>query len=99
MRARQSTDDQICEQAEILALRALAFVLADDRRAERFLSLTGIDPARLRSGDIDSPLHEGVLDFLLGDEPMLLEFCDWAEVDAEAPAAALRAVSRDRREG
>lgn len=96
MRTGRASDGKEREQAEVLALRALAFVLADDRRAGRFRSLTGFDPSRLGAAPIDVSVHEGVLDFLLGDEPMLIEFCDWADIDPAAPAAALRTISGTR---
>ena len=35
---------------EVLALEALGWALADDKRAERLLSLTGLTPERLRNG-------------------------------------------------
>ncbi len=96
MRTGRAIEDKDRERAEVLALRALAFVLADDRRAGRFRSLTGFDPTCLGEATIDVSVHEGVLDFLLGDEPMLIEFCDWAGIDPAAPAAALRTMSGTR---
>ena len=96
MRTGRTSDDKSREQAEVLALLALAFVLADDRRAGRFRSLTGFGPARPGEAPIDISVHMGVLDFLLGDEPMLIEFCDWAGIDPAAPAAALRTISGTR---
>ena len=96
MRTGRTSEDNSREQAEVLALRALAFVLADDRRAGRFRLLTGFDPKNLGEATIDVSVHEGVLDFLLGDETMLIEFCDWADINPAAPAAALRMMSGTR---
>ncbi len=96
MRTGRASDENSRHEAEVLALRALAFVLADDRRAGRFRSLTGFDPTCLGAATIDASVHEGVLDFLLGDEPMLIEFCDWAGIDPAAPGAALRTMSGTR---
>ena len=55
-----------------LALGALAWVLADERRARRFLDLTGLTPEQMRAR-IESPeLQASVLDFLAAHEPDLL---------------------------
>ena len=46
----------------MLALEALGWALADDRRAERLLSLTGLTPDRLRNGLGDRGVQAAVLD-------------------------------------
>jgi len=73
---------------ETLALQALAFLLADDDRLTRFLGLTGIEPAALRSIATDKAGLGAVLDYLLNWEPLLLEFAASVEL---APEAVLRA--------
>lgn len=61
---------------QALALSALAWVLSDGPRAERFLALTGLTPEdlRLALGDpAQSPTMLGaVLDFLGSHEPDLI---------------------------
>ena len=58
--------------AEALALAALASTLTDARRAQRFLSLTGLSPdgIRLRLGD--RAMLAACIDFLENHEPDLL---------------------------
>ena len=53
-------------------MRALAWVLSDERRAQRFLDLTGLTPGDLREriGSVDVQLS--VLDFLGAHEPDLV---------------------------
>ncbi|QDP19623.1 DUF3572 family protein [Sphingomonas xanthus] len=60
--------------AEALALAALAATLSDERRAVRFLDITGIDADGLRErvGAGDSGLLAAVLMFLENHEPDLL---------------------------
>ncbi len=59
--------------AEALALAAMAATLSDERRAQRFLDLSGIgtDELRERAGDAD--LLAALLRFLEGHEPDLLD--------------------------
>lgn len=55
-----------------MALRALAWVLSDTSRAERFLALTGLTPDALRASVAEPAMHRAVLDFLCAHEPDLL---------------------------
>ncbi len=55
-----------------LALGALGWVLSDEPRAERLLSLTGLTPDALREGLGDSGVLSAVLDFLAAHEPDLV---------------------------
>jgi hypothetical protein len=58
--------------AEAIALSAFAWTLADDRRAERFLALTGLDAADVRSRLTDPSLLDAVLSFLEAHQPDLI---------------------------
>ena len=58
--------------AQTLALRALAATLAEQRLAERFLSLSGIDPPELRQRASDPRLLAALLHFLESHEPDLI---------------------------
>jgi hypothetical protein len=59
-------------EAEALALAALAATLTDARRAERFLSLTGLSPDGIRLRLEDRALLAACIGFLEGHEPDLL---------------------------
>jgi len=71
-----------------LALRALAATLADQRLAERFLSLSGIDPPELRQRAADPDLLVALLQFLEAHEPDLVAVADEIGVKPEALVAA-----------
>ena len=58
--------------AEALALAALAATFSDARRAERFLSLTGLSPDGIRSRVNDRALLAACIAFLEGHEPDLI---------------------------
>jgi hypothetical protein len=65
-------------------LSALGWVLGDEARAGRLLSLTGLTPDQLRGGLGDASVLGAVLDFLASHEP-----------DLVAAAAALGVAPRD----
>ena len=54
------------------ALSALAWILSDTVRADRFLAMTGLDPAGLRASVAQPATHLAVLDFLCAYEPDLV---------------------------
>ena len=58
--------------AEALALAALAATLTDERRAQRFLDLTGLEVAELRARAGERSLLSALLGFLEAHEPDLL---------------------------
>jgi hypothetical protein len=58
--------------AETLALAALAATLTDERRAQRFLDLTGLDADELRARAGERSLLAAALAFLEAHEPDLL---------------------------
>ena len=66
MRANSTND------AETLALSALAATLTDERRAQRFLDLSGIDTEDLRSRAAEPDLLAALLRFLEAHEPDLI---------------------------
>lgn len=71
-----------------LALRALAASLADQRLAERFLSLSGIDPLDLRQQADDPALLAALLRFLEAHEPDLVAIAQELGVKPAALVAA-----------
>ena len=67
MREPSSIDDPA-----ILALGALAWVLADQTRADRLLALTGLSPDDLRARANDAGVLAAVLAFLEAHQPDLI---------------------------
>jgi hypothetical protein len=80
MRARDTNHPN----SAILALSALAWTLADQPRAERLLSLTGLDADELRARAGEPALLAAVLGFLASHEPDLLACADALDVAPEA---------------
>ena len=74
--------------SETVALSALAATLTDERRAERFLSITGLSPDGIRAALTDRPTLAACLAFLESHEPDLLAV---AEAIGEKPETLIAA--------
>ncbi|PJG48188.1 hypothetical protein CAF53_08005 [Sphingobium sp. LB126] len=79
-------------EPSILALMALAWILADDRRADRLLALTGLDADALRAGVGDPAILGEVLGFLADHEPDLVACAESIDSTPEALIAAKGAL-------
>ena len=86
------TDRITPEKAEILALEALAWLAGKPDGIARFLTISGLDAADLRRAVGDRDLLGSVLDFLLVNEPLLLEFCQDASILSKAIHMARHAL-------
>ena len=75
-----------------LALAALAATLTDERRALRFLDLTGIGTEELRRRASEPRLLSALIGFLEAHEPDLLSVSEQIGVKTEALVAARRAL-------
>lgn len=72
------------DETAALALGALGFILSDDRRAQRFLDLTGLDADGLRAALSEEETHRAIIDFLCAHEPDLIAAADSLGVSPEA---------------
>ncbi|HSZ73959.1 MAG TPA: DUF3572 domain-containing protein [Rhizomicrobium sp.] len=64
------------ETAEIIALKALAFLANSDGGLERFLNLSGSSAADLRIRAEEPAMQSAILDFLLHNEELVSRFCE-----------------------
>lgn len=83
---------QTPNHAHILALSALAATLTDERRARRFLDLTGIGTDDLRRRADDPVLLSALIGFLEAHEPDLVAVSEQIGLKPEAIVAAGRAL-------
>lgn len=90
---RNSTND-MTPDAEALALQALAATLTDERRAQRFLDLTGLSPEGIRARISERSLLAACLSFLEAHEPDLVAVSEAIGVKPEALAAARMELER-----
>lgn len=82
------------EDPAMLALLALGWTLADQARADRLLSLTGLDADALRAG-VDNPAILGaVLAFLADHEPDLIACAEAIDTSPAALIAAQESLNR-----
>ncbi|MFZ5608447.1 MAG: DUF3572 family protein [Pseudomonadota bacterium] len=81
------------QQAEILALNALAFLASEPFKWQAFLVQSGIDPTHVRAqvGDLD--FLQGVLDFIASREDWVVAFADAARLAPETVNAARRSLA------
>ncbi len=62
------------EAAESLAVQALSYIAQDPERLGRFLALTGIGPAEIRSAAAEPGFLAGVLDYVASDQALIIAF-------------------------
>lgn len=80
--------------AEALALAALAATLTDERRAQRFLELTGLDADELRARAGERSLLAATLAFLEAHEPDLLAVAQAIDANPKLLIEARRILER-----
>jgi Protein of unknown function (DUF3572) len=75
-------------QAEVIALQALAFLAADEDLLLPFLAASGCSMDEIRASARDPAFLGGVLDFMLQEDRIILNFCEASGLD---PAELTRA--------
>jgi len=69
------------DSAQTLALKALAFVAGSEGALDRLMELSGLDRDTLRHRAGEPEVLASLLDFLLTDEGLLLDFCHGESID------------------
>jgi hypothetical protein len=75
-----------------LAIQALTFIAEAPDHLGRFLAVTGIGPAEIRSAAREQGFLTGVLEYLASDERLLTEFASKRQTDPAAVGRALAAL-------
>ena len=78
------------EEAQVIALNALTFLVEEPDRARRFMGVTGATPETIREGAGEHGFLRGVLEYLCADEPLLLVFAESAGIAPESIDRAAR---------
>jgi hypothetical protein len=89
---RKAPEMMQSEEAEVLAIRALGWLAADDELWPRFLGATGATQDGLAAAAADPAFLAAVLDFLTQDDATVIAFCDAADLAYDAPLQARRAL-------
>jgi hypothetical protein len=84
--------DALPTDAHAIALLALATAVSDERRAKRFLDLTGIGTDELRARAGEPAVLAALLRFLEAHEPDLLAVAQALDLRPEALVQARRAL-------
>jgi uncharacterized protein DUF3572 len=69
--------------AEQVAIRALEYLAADGERLGRFLALSGLGPQTIRTAARDRQFLAGILEYVTGDERLLVAFAATIEIPPE----------------
>lgn len=80
------------DSAELLAIEALAWLVAQDELLPVFLGATGASEADLRSRTRDLEFLGSVLDFLLMDDAWIGAFCESNRYKLDFPMRARAAL-------
>jgi len=85
-------------RADELAVTAFEFLAGDSVRIARFLDMTGITIETIRAAAQEPRFFAGVLDYVSGDEPLLLAFSRESGVDPNEIVAARDILMEGSRE-
>lgn len=78
--------------AQLVALQLLGWVLQDGDRAARMLALTGLTPDSLRAGAGDPAVLAGVIRFVENHEPDLVAAADALAIPPASIVAARKSL-------
>ncbi len=81
------------DQAATIALKGLAWLANCDEELNRFLELSGMDRTALRSRADEPDFLASLLDFMLANEAVLVDFCHNTSIDARAIHQARHVLS------
>jgi len=82
----------IQEQAETIALQALAYLAQNQELLDRFLQASGLSLQEVRSHFQEPEFLGGVLDVILKDDKILLDFCNTISISPETLIHARRGL-------
>jgi hypothetical protein len=92
MRMAEKPSRTPAEVAEIVAIRALAFLAGEAQLLGQFLSESGIGPQTLRASAADPRFLAGVLDFIMRNDDTVKAFSDFSQFPPPTIAAAREAL-------
>ena len=71
------------DHAATMALDCLTFLAARPEAFGRFADLSGLDPSTVSARAVEPDFLAAVIDFLLADEGLLVEFCETGSTRAQ----------------
>src|SRR5262249_45573709 len=93
-RSRRDGGDDAARRAaaEALAIEALGFLAAEPERLGPFLAMSGLGPEQIRKAATEPHFLAGVLDHVINNERLLIDFSAQAQVKPEAVMRAAAAL-------
>lgn len=82
------------DNAEMLAVQALAFIAEDETRLASFVASSGVAVQSIQEAAREPDFLAGVLHHMLGDETLLIAFADHAGIDPAQIARARQALGK-----
>ena len=76
------------ENAYIIGLKAVTYIMGEEDLLPRFLALTGLGENDISEQLQDENFLSSCLDFLMNNEKDLLSFCDDSNIKPEVPMHA-----------
>ena len=76
------------ETAEVVGLKALAWMAGNDELLPVFLGATGASEVDVRAGTSDSTFLGALLDFIMMDDIWVKDFCDSEDLAYDQPMIA-----------
>lgn len=98
MKGQRANSGQNTGQAESTGAAAFAFLAAEPEYFSRFADITGIDLTDLKQVAGSTDFLAGVLEYLLNDESLLLNFCENNNIQPEIVQKAQMILSGTNRE-
>lgn len=80
------------DQAEMIAVDALAHLAGDEEQLSRFIAISGMAPEDLRAAANEPSALAGVLEFFVQFEPALIAFAEQSGHRPDGIVAACRAL-------
>lgn len=80
------------ETAETLALKALAWIVANEELLPVFMGASGSSLAEIKTRAQEPEFLVSVLDFLLMDDAWIVGFCNAAQIAYDIPMQARQAL-------
>jgi hypothetical protein len=69
------------KNAETIALNVLGFLVESPQAMERLMNQSGLDLSTIRKRAVDREFLAAVVDFLMANEELLVDFCESRRVD------------------
>src|SRR5258705_7495156 len=80
------------EQAETLAINALGYLAESPGALERLMEQSGLDAASIRRRASELDFLAAVLEFLMSNDELLVDFCHGTQTEPQAVQPASRSL-------